>query len=309
MIEKRTNRGGRPKAPLSLSEEERRKLEAWASRPKSTQRLACRARIILACAEGLDNKAVAERLQINAVTVGKWRKRFLDARLQGLADDPRPGAPRKITDAVIEQVLTTTLHEQPAKAPHWSTRGLAQSVGVSQTTVSRIWRALGLSPSKNGKRLLQDPPRLVERYRDVVGLSLQMPENAIVLSINEKCQVRGSKRPQPVLLMMPEHLLPRTPTHLRSRSTVLFAALNVAGRFVLETEERPDEFIAFLDAIDEKLPRAAGRRLYISLDSDRTHTAPGLLRWFAQHPTSHLQYAATFGGSLNRLEQCFARLH
>jgi transposase len=309
MIEKRTNRGGRPKAPLSLNEEERRKLEAWASRPKSTQRLACRARIILACAEGLDNKAVADRLQINAVTVGKWRKRFLDGRLQGLADEPRPGAPPSITDAVIEQVLNTTLHEQPATGPHWSTRGLAQSIGVSQTTVSRIWRALGVNPAKNGKGRPQDPPRLVERYRDVVGLSLHEPENAIVLSINEKCQVRGTKRPQPVLLMMPEHLVPRTPTHLRSRSTVLFAALNVAGRYGLEAEQRPDEFIAFLDAIAEKVPRAADWRLYISLDSDRTHTTPGVLRWFTLHPPARLQYTASLRGSLNRLEQCFVRLH
>ncbi len=188
------NRGGRPKASLTLTEDERQKLQTWASRSKSTQRLATRARIILACAEGLDNKAVAARHRVNTATVGKWRRRFLDDRLDGLADEPRPGAPRTITDEVVERIITKTLEEKPKAATHWSTRGMAEAVGLSQTAISRVWRAFGLKLHLSETFKLSTDPFFVEKVRDVVGLYMSPPENAIVLSVDEKSQMQALDR-------------------------------------------------------------------------------------------------------------------
>jgi transposase len=192
------SKGGRPKAPLILSDDEREKLNTWASRPKSTQRLATRARIVLACAEGRDNQDVASRLRVSIATVGKWRKRFLENRLEVLADEPRPGAPRTITDAMVEKVVTKTLEEKPKTATHWSTRGMAQAVGLSQSAIVRVWNAFGLKPHKSETFKLSTDPYFVEKVRDVVGLSMSPPENAIVLSIDEKSQVQALDRTQPL---------------------------------------------------------------------------------------------------------------
>src|SRR6201991_4760966 len=193
------SKGGRPKTALTLSDDERQKLETWANRPKSTLRLATRARIVLACAEGLDNKEVAARLRVNTVTVGKWRKRFLAHRLEGLNDEPRPGAPRAITDVLVEQVVTKTLEEKPKGATHWSTRDMAKSVGLSQSAIVRIWHAFGLKPHRSETFKLSTDPYFVEKVRDVVGLYLSPPENAIVLSIDEKSQIQALDRTQPLL--------------------------------------------------------------------------------------------------------------
>src|SRR3954470_23966764 len=197
------NKGGRPKPPLTLSDDERQKLRTWESRPTSTQRCAPRARIVLACAEGLDNQAVAARLRVNTVTVGKWRKRFLDDRLEGLTDEPRPGAPRRITDARVEEVVTKTLEEKPKAATHWSTRGMAQAVGLSQSAIVRIWNAFGLQPHKSETFTLSTDPFFVEKVRDVVGLYMSPPEDAIVLSVDEKSQVQAPDRTQPLLPLAP----------------------------------------------------------------------------------------------------------
>jgi transposase len=197
------SKGGRPKAPLIVSDDEREKLKTWASRPKSTLRLAIRARIVLACAEGRDNQDVASRLGVSIATVGKWRKRFLENRLEGLADEPRPGAPRTITDAMVEEVVTKTLEEKPKSATHWSTRGMAQAVGLSQSAIVRVWNAFGLKPHKSETFKLSTDPYFVEKVRDVVGLYMSPPENAIVLSIDEKSQVQALDRTQPLLPMAP----------------------------------------------------------------------------------------------------------
>jgi transposase len=222
------NKGGRPKASLILSDDERQKLETWAARPKSTQRLALRARIILASAEGLDNTEVADRLRANPVTVGKWRKRFLADRLEGLADEPRPGAPRTITDAMVERIITKTLEEKPKAATHWSTRDMAKAVGLSQTAIGRVWRAFGLKPHLQETFKLSTDPYFVEKVRDVVGLYMSPPENAIVLSVDEKSQVQALDRTQPLLPMTPGQAERRTPDYARNGTTSLFAALNVA---------------------------------------------------------------------------------
>ena len=257
------NKGGRPKAPLILSDDERQKLETWAARPKSTQRLATRARIILACAEGLDNTDVAARLRVNTVTVGKWRKRFLDDRLEGLADEPRPGALRTITDAMVERVITKTLEEKPKAATHWSTRGMAKAVGLSQTAIGRVWHAFGLKPHLSETFKLSTDPYFVEKVRDVVGLYMSPPENAIVLSVDEKSQVQALDRTQPLLPMTPGQAERRTPDYVRNGTTSLFAALNVATGQVIGKcyrRHRQQEFLKFLNEIDAQVAAGAGGR-------------------------------------------------
>jgi len=189
---------GRRKAELILTDDERQTLKTWASRPKSTQQLAQRARIVLACADGLPNIQVATQLGVAPQTVGKWRRRFLERRLEGLADQPRPGAPRTVTDADVEKVITQTLETKPQNATHWSTRGMAQATGLSQSTISRVWRAFGLKPHRSDPFKLSNDPYFIEKVRDVVGLYLNPPEHAIVLCVDEKSQVQALDRTQPL---------------------------------------------------------------------------------------------------------------
>ena len=210
----------RPKAKLVLTDDERQTLATWASRPKSTQRTATRARIVLACAEGLDNKAVAARLGVCSATVGTWRSRFVERRLEGLVDEPRPGAPRKVIDADVERVVTKTLESKPGAATHWSTRGMAAESGLSQSTVGRIWRAFGLKPHKADSFKLSTDPFFVEKVRDVVGLYMSPPERAIVLCVDEKSQVQALGRTRPLLPMTPGQARPsgrRTTTSATAR--------------------------------------------------------------------------------------------
>jgi transposase len=305
------NKGGRPKATLILSDDERQKLETWAARPKSTQRLALRARIILACAEGLDNTDVAVRLRVNTVTVGKWRKRFLADRLEGLADEPRPGAPRTITDAMVERVITKTLEEKPKAATHWSTRDMAKAVGLSQTAIGRVWRAFGLKPHLQETFKLSTDPYFVEKVRDVVGLYMNPPENAIVLSVDEKSQVQALDRTQPLLPMTPGQAQRRTPDYARNGTTSLFAALNVATGEVIGKcyrRHRQQEFLKFLNEIDAGLSREPGVEIHLILDNYATHKAPSVKRWFERHPEYHLHFTPTSGSWLNQVERFFAAI-
>ena len=305
------SKGGRPKAPVILSDDERQKLEIWAGRPKSTQRLALRARIILACAEGLDNKDVAARLRTNIATVGKWRKRFLADRLEGLADEPRPGAPRKITDALVEEVVTKTLEEKPKAATHWSTRGMAETVGLSQTAIVRIWNAFGLKPHKADTFKLSTDPYFVEKVRDVVGLYMSPPENAIVLSIDEKSQIQALDRTQPLLPMAPGQAERGTPDYVRNGTTSLFAALNVATGAVIGKcykRHRQQEFLKFLNEVDAQIEKEPGVEIHIILDNYGTHKTPSVKRWFERHPEYHLHFTPTSGSWLNQVERFFAEI-
>jgi transposase len=305
------NKGGRPEAPLILSDDERQKLETWAARPKSTQRLALRARIILACAEGLDNTEVADRLRINTVTVGKWRKRFLADRLEGLADEPRPGAPRTISGAMVERIITETPEEKPKAATHWSTRDMAKAVGLSQTAIGRVWRAFGLKPHLQETFKLSTDPYFVEKVRDVVGLYMNPPENAIVLSVDEKSQVQALDRTQPLLPMTPGQAERRTPDYARNGTTSLFAALNVAtGEVIGECyrRHRQQEFVKFLNEIDAGLPREPGVEIHLIPDNYGTHKAPSVKRWFDRHPEYHLHFTPTSGSWLNQVERFFGKI-
>ncbi len=304
-------KGGRPKAELVLTDDERQTLETWAARPKSTQRLATRARIILACAQGLDNKDVAARLGVHVITVGKWRRRFLELRLDGLADGPRPDAPRKITDAMVEQVVTQTLETKPRAATQWSTRGMARKLGMSQSAIARIWKAFELKPHKSETFKLSTDPFFVEKVREIVGLSMSPPENAIVLSVDEKSQVQALDRTQPLLPMTPGQAERRTPDSVRNGTTSLFAALNVATGAVIGKcyrRHRQQEFLKFLNEIDAQVEREPGVEIHIILDNYGTHKTAAVKRWLARHPEYHLHFTPTSGSWLNQVERFFAEI-
>jgi transposase len=301
----------RPMAELVLSDDERQTSKTWASRPKSTQRLATRSRIVLACAEGADNKAVAARLGVCAATVGTWRRRFVERRLEGLADEPRPGAPRTISDADVERVVTRTLETKPKAATHWSTRGLAQAEGLSQSSVGRIWRAFGLKPHRTDSFKLSTDPYFVEKVRDVVGLYMSPPERAIVLCVDEKSQVQALDRTQPLLPMTPGKGERPTHDYVRNGTTSLFAALNVATGEVIgqcHRRHRHQEFLKFLNELDSKLTREPGVEIHLVLDNYGTHKTAAVKRWFLRHPGYHLHFTPTSGSWLNLVERFFGEI-
>jgi transposase len=297
--------------PLTLADDERSKLEAWARRPKSAQRLALRARIVLAAAAGRSNTAIAADLRVCLPTVGKWRQRFLDARLEGLADEPRPGAPRAITDAQVEEAVTRTLETKPANATHWSTRGLAKELGLSQTAVSRIWRAFGLKPHRTETFKLSTDPFFVEKVRDVVGLYLNPPDRAVVLCVDEKSQVQALDRTQPLLPMTPGQAERGTHDYVRHGTTSLFAALNVAtGRVVghCHRRHRQQEFVKFLERIDAAIPPEEGMTVHLVMDNYGTHKTPRVKRWLARHPRFVVHFTPTSASWLNQVERFFAAI-
>jgi transposase len=302
---------GRPKIPLLLTDDERAKLQSWANRPTSSQRLALRARIVLACAQGRDNKEVARCLRITPHTVGKWRTRFVDHRLQGLADEPRPGAPRSLSDAKVEEVITRTLESKPDNATHWSTRSMAERVGLSQSAIVRIWHAFGLQPHKSETFKLSTDPFFVEKVRDVVGLYLNPPERAIVLSVDEKSQVQALDRTQPLLPLGPGQVERRTHDYERHGTTSLFAALDVATGTVIGKcyrRHRQQEFVCFLEEIEATIPDEEGVTIHLIMDNYGTHKTPRVKRWLQRHPRYRVHFTPTSASWLNQVERFFAAL-
>ena len=302
-------RTGRPKKPLDVNDQERDKLEMWARRPKSTQRLALRSRIVLRCAEGLTNKAVARELCVSGATVGKWRERFRAHRLEGLADQPRPGAPRKISDTLVEEVVTRTLETLPAGATHWSTRTMASQVGLTQNAIWRIWQAFGLKPHRSETFKLSTDPFFVEKVRDLVGLYLNPPDRAMVVCVDEKSQVQALDRTQPLLPMRPGVAERRTHDYLRHGTTSLFAALDVATGKVIgacHRRHRHQEFLRFLRLLEERLPKE--QDVHLIMDNYGTHKTHKVRRWFAQHPRYHLHFTPTSASWLNQVERFFGQL-
>lgn len=302
-------RRGRPTAELILSEEERETLARWARRPTSSQQLALRARIVLACAAGASNTEVAGQLKVSRPTVGKWRSRFVVDRLDGLVDEPRPGAPRTITDEQVERVVADTLETTPRDATHWSRASMAAHSGLSRSTVGRIWRAFRLQPHRAETFKLSRDPLFIDKVRDVVGLYLDPPERAIVLSVDEKTQVQALDRSQPVLPMMPG--LPERATHdyLRHGVTSLFAALNVAtGQVIssLHRRHRSTEFRKFLNKIDKQVP--ADLDVHLIADNYATHKTDIIQNWLAAHPRFHMHFVPTSSSWLNQVERWFAEL-
>jgi transposase len=302
---------GRPKLPLTLTEIERQTLVAWAKRPTSAQRLALRARIVLACADGLSNTDVARSLKIALPTVGKWRRRFVDDRLEGLTDEPRPGAPRTVRDAQIEEVITKTLESKPENATHWSTRNMAKISGLSQSAIVRIWNAFGLQPHRSETFKLSTDPFFIDKVRDIVGLYLNPPEKAIVLSVDEKSQVQALDRTQPLLPLTPGQVERGTHDYVRNGTTSLFAALNVATGEVLGQcfrKHRQHEFVQFLNRIDEAYPEQEGVQLHLVLDNYGTHKTPRVKRWLQKHPRFVIHFTPTSASWLNQVERFFAEI-
>ena len=297
--------------PLLVTDDERSQLQTWVRRPKTSQRLALRARIVLAAADGSSNTEIAEAMGITLPTVGKWRQRFLEDRLDGLADEPRPGTPRSLTDTQIEEAITKTLETKPANATHWSTRSLAKTLGLSQTAVSRIWRAFGLQPQRADTFKLSADPFFIEKVRDVVGLYLNPPERAIVLCVDEKSQVQALDRTQPLLPMRPGQAERGTHDYERHGTTSLFAALNVATGEVIGTchrRHRQQEFVKFLDHIDGQIPTVAGETIHIVMDNYGTHKTPRVKRWLLRHPRFVIHFTPTSASWLNQVERFFAEI-
>jgi transposase len=303
-------RTGRPKAELVLSDVERGALRSWSRRAKTAQALALRARIVLACADGVSNKEVAAALGVRAQTVAKWRGRFVRDRLAGLSDEPRPGAARKITDEQVEAVITKTLEEAPTNHDtHWSTRSMATAVGLNQTAISRIWRAFGLKPHLVDTWKLSKDPQFIEKVRDVVGLYLDPPDKAMVLAVDEKSQMQALDRSAPVLPMMPGVPGRQTHDYVRYGTTSLFAALDVATGTVIgqhQPRHRHQEFLRFLKTIDANTP--ADLDLHLICDNYATHKTPAIKTWLAAHPRFHLHFTPTSGSWLNLVERWFAEL-
>jgi transposase len=301
--------GGRPKAELVLSTEERLTLERLANRRKSAQAMALRARIVLSCAKGDTNRDVAQHLGVSQAMVGKWRRRFVERRLDGLSDDPRPGVPRTITDDQVEAVIVKTLEQKPDDATHWSTREMAAEVGMSQTTIRRIWHAFGLQPHRAESFKLSTDPFFVEKVRDIVGLYLDPPERAMVLCVDEKSQIQALNRFQPILPMMPGTPERRSHDYVRHGTTSLFAALDMAtGKVIgsLRQRHRAQEFKKFLIQIDEEVP--AQLDVHLILDNYATHKTPEIKRWLLRHPRFHLHFTPTSGSWLNMVERWFGEL-
>ena len=292
-----------------MSDEDRVVLERWSKRPKSPMSVAERARIVLLAADGLNNNVVADKVGVNQATVVKWRKRYVERGVDGLIDEPRPGAPRTITDADVEAVVVRTLEEAPTDATHWSTRDLAKRVGMSPSSVGRIWQAFGLKPWMADSWKLSDDPQFIDKVRDVVGIYLNPPEHAVVLCIDEKTGIQALDRTRPTLPMRPGQLERRTHDYVRNGITDLFAALNVATGEIIartDTRHRAIEFIKFLDLVDDSVP--ASLDVHVIIDNASTHKTPAVKKWLLRHPRFVFHFTPTSSSWLNLVERWFAEL-
>ena len=299
----------RPKVALILTGDERRRLESLAHRSRSAPQVARRARIILACAEGADGKVVARRLHLTPATVCKWRGRFITHRLDGLYDEPRPGAKRTITDDQVEQVIIRTLETTPRGATHWSTRDMAKVVGLSHMAISRIWQTFGLQPHRSETFILSNDPLLIEKIRDIVGLYLNPPTHAAVFCVDEKPQIQALDRTQPLLPMQPGQIERRTHDYKRHGTTTLFAALNAKTSEVItqfHQRHRSAQFREFLDLIDAQVPTRLD--VHIIMDNYSTHKTPLIRNWFAKRPRFHVHFTPTYASWLSLVERWFAEL-
>ena len=303
-------RRGRPTVQIVLSEAERSTLERWSRRHSSSQALALRCRIVLACAEGSRTHAqIAADLGCNPVTVSKWRNRFAVDRLDGLVDAPRPGAARTIGDDVVEAVVVETLETAPPDATHWSTRGLAARHGISHQTVAEIWRAFGLKPWRQGSFKVSPDPDLVEKIRDLVALYMNPPVAAAVFALDEKPQVQALNRTAPTLPMLPTTPQRATHDYERNGTCDLFAALEVAtGKVITDIRKSHTsaDFVAFLSKVDREVPK--GLDVHVILDNLSTHKTPAVQKWLLRHRRFHFHFTPTYGSWMNLVERWFSAL-
>jgi transposase len=294
---------------IVLSDDERAELQRWVRRPTSAAGLALRAKIVLAAAEGGSNTELAVRLGVNRGTVTKWRNRFGEMRCDGLLDEPRPGRPRLVDDDAVEALIVATLETAPTDATHWSSRSMARRLGMSQSTVSRVWRAFGLAPHKQDSWKLSSDPLFVEKVRDVVGLYLNPPERALVLCVDEKTQIQALNRTQPVFPMLPGTPKRASHDYVRHGTSSLYAALDLStGKVIgsLHARHRAQEFLAFLKKIDANVP--ADLDIHLVLDNASTHKTPAVKRWLTAHPRVIMHFTPTSSSWLNLVERWFAEL-
>jgi transposase len=301
-------KGPKPRT-IELTEEERSKLTAFTRRHKTSSALARRARIVLAAADGMGNTEMARKFGFGEATAVKWRGRFLRLRMDGLLDEPRVGAPRTVTDAQVEEVVAKTLEETPRGETHWSRRSMARAVGLSADTIGRIWHAFGLQPHRSESFKLSPDPQLIEKVRDIVGLYMSPPTNAVVLCVDEKSQIQALERTQPLLPLRPGQVERHTHDYARHGTTTLFAALNVATGEVLkrcEKKHRHQEYLRFLNDIDAHVPHDLD--VHIVVDNYSTHKTPHVLRWFAKRPRFHMHFTPTYSSWINQVERLFAEV-
>ena len=292
-----------------MSEGERAELEGWARRRNSAAGLAMRSRIVLAAAEGGSNTELSERLGLSIATVRRWRNRFAQYRCDGLLDEPRPGRPRLVDDGQIEALITATLESTPPDATHWSTRSMAKHLGLSQSMVSRVWRAFGLAPHKQDSWKLSKDPLFVAKVRDVVGLYLDPPERALVLCVDEKTQIQALNRTAPVFPMLPGTPARATHDYVGHGTSSLYAALDLTtGKVIgaLHSRHRATEFLAFLRKIDTEVPDDLD--VHLVLDNASTHKTPAVKRWLTAHPRFVVHFTPTSASWLNLVERWFAEL-
>jgi transposase/uncharacterized protein YerC len=302
-------RTGRPKAVLTLTDAERAQLTQWARGRTTAQSLALRSKIVLLSADGVTNQQIAQDLGTSHVTVGKWRRRFLEYRVGGLSDEDRPGRPPSITLDQVEEVLTTTLEQIPADATHWSRASMARRSGLSASTIGRIWRDFNLKPHRSETFKLSTDPEFVAKVVDVVGLYHHPPEKAVVLCVDEKTQVQAVDRSQPILPMTPGTIERRTHDYVRHGTTTLFAAFNIAdGTVITQTQRRhrSAEFKKFLTTIDKAVP--AQLDIHLVADNYAAHKTPEIKAWLAAHPRVHVHFTPTGSSWINQVERWFAYL-
>src|SRR5664280_339134 len=300
-------RTGRPKVELVLTDDERDQLTRWSRRAKSSQALALRSRIVLACADGADNKTVAAQAGCAPGTVGKWRARFVELRLDGLLDEPRSGRPAVVTLDQVEDVVVATLESTPANATHWSRTKMAERTGLSRSTIGRIWRTFELKPHRADGFKLSNDPLFVEKVYDVVGLYLNPPEAAVVLCVDEKTQVQALARSQPAFPMMPGMPEKRTHDYVRHGVTSLFAAFNTTDGTVISSihrRHRAVEFKKFLAKIDTEVPDHLD--VHLVCDNYGTHKSPTVTKWLEDHPRFTMHFTPTYSSWINQVERFFA---
>jgi transposase len=298
---------GRPLTPLNISAEDRSHLEALARKRNAPAKEVQRARIVLWAAEGLSNAEIARRSQVCSHTVSHWRRRFVERGMLGLSEMPRSGAPRQIQDKTVERVVRTTLEESPAGASHWSTRRLAAKLGLSHQSIARIWRAFGLQPHRSETFNLSNDPHFVAKVRDVVGLYLNPPDNALVFCVDEKSQIQALERSQPILPLRPGSPERRSHDYFRHGTTSLFAALDVAsGRIIgsMKERHRSREFVSFLRQIEKEVP--AGLDVHLVVDNYATHKTAGVARWLKARSHWHIHFIPTHSSWLNQIERFFS---
>ena len=299
----------RPQEHISLAEADRKALEAVLRSHKTPQSRALRARIILKSGAGESVESISAALETSTKSIYKWRNRFLEAGLDGLFDLPRSGQPRKLTEKDIKRVLTLTVERIPHEATHWSVRLMAKYAGVTTWQVRQIWEAADLKPHRLQTFKISNDPEFAEKVIDVVGLYMNPPDNAIVLSVDEKTQIQALDRTQPMLQLKPGQVERRTHDYKRNGTTSLYAAFNVLPGEVtgkVNARHRAKEFLDFMRHIERSTPKYLD--LHVILDNSSTHKTAEVNAWLEKHPRIKLHFTPTSASWLNAVEGWFAQL-